>query len=106
MRPRAGCQFKAGLFRLRALGKSVLFVHHDGKGGQQRGTSRKEDVLDTVIYLKKPGDYRSEKEGARFEVHYEKHRGFYADDAKAFEAQLIKDQDGQHTWAMKDLKKA
>jgi len=88
--------------RLRALGKSVLFVHHDGKGGQQRGTSRKEDVLDTVIYLRKPGDYQDE-EGARFEVHYEKHRGFYGDDAKAFEAQLIKNQDGQHTWAMKDL---
>ncbi len=91
--------------RLRALGKSVLFVHHDGKGGQQRGTSRKEDVLDTVIYLRKPGDYRDE-EGARFEVHYEKHRGFYGDDAKAFEAQLIKDQNGQHAWTMKGLEES
>jgi len=91
--------------RLRALGKSVLFVHHDGKGGQQRGTSRKEDVLDTVIYLKKPGDYRDE-EGARFEVHYEKHRGFYGEDAKAFEAQLIKDQNGQHAWTMKGLEES
>ena len=34
--------------------KTVLFVHHSGKGGQQRGTSRREDVLDTVIALRYP----------------------------------------------------
>lgn len=33
---------------LRKAGKSVIFIHHAGKGGQQRGTSKKEDVLDTV----------------------------------------------------------
>ena len=31
--------------------KSVLFIHHAGKNGQQRGTSKREDLLDTVIYL-------------------------------------------------------
>jgi RecA-family ATPase len=30
----------------RRAGRSVLFIHHDGKGGSQRGTSRREDVLD------------------------------------------------------------
>jgi putative DNA primase/helicase len=88
--------------RLRAKGKSVVFIHHDGKGGQQRGTSRKEDVLDTVIHLKRPADYRPE-EGARFDVHYEKHRGFYGNDAKPFEAKLTTDANGQFTWTMKDL---
>jgi putative DNA primase/helicase len=29
----------------RRAGKSVLFVHHAGKSGTQRETSRKEDVL-------------------------------------------------------------
>ena len=38
---------------LRAKGKSVIFVHHAGKNGKQRGSSRREDVLDTVIFLKK-----------------------------------------------------
>ena len=35
----------------RAAARSVLLIHHAGKGGGQRGTSRKEDVLDTVISL-------------------------------------------------------
>jgi len=37
----------------RAQGRSIGFVHHAGKGGTQRGTSRKEDVLDAVISCKK-----------------------------------------------------
>jgi putative DNA primase/helicase len=34
------------LLRLRRRGMSGLIVHHAGKGGQQRGTSRREEVLD------------------------------------------------------------
>jgi putative DNA primase/helicase len=69
----------------RRAGRSIVFVHHDGKGGLQRGTSRREDVLDTVIGLRRPGDYRSEQ-GARFEIVFEKARGFYGDGAQSFEA--------------------
>jgi len=72
--------------RLRSRGKSVLFIHHAGKSGQQRGTSRRADVLDTVIALK-PSDY-STKPGACFEVHFEKSRGFYGEDTKPIEASL------------------
>ncbi|MFZ4762258.1 MAG: AAA family ATPase [Alphaproteobacteria bacterium] len=79
--------------QLRAQGKAVLFIHHAGKNGGQRGSSKKEDVLDTVISLKKPPDY--ENEGARFEIHFEKHRGFYGEDAQPFEASLT---DGQWTY--------
>jgi putative DNA primase/helicase len=75
------------LLKLRRRGIAVLIVHHAGKGGQQRGTSRREDVLDTSISLRRPADY-SPAEGARFEVHYEKHRGFYGADAEPFEAKL------------------
>ena len=73
--------------RLRSRGKTVLFIHHSGKGGQQRGTSRREDVLDTVIALKKPVDYK-QQDGACFEVHFEKNRGLYGDDVKPFEVRL------------------
>jgi putative DNA primase/helicase len=66
--------------RMRAAGKSVLFIHHAGKGGNQRGTSRREDVLDTVISLIRPDDYRP-KDGAVFEVHFEKARGFLGEEA-------------------------
>ena len=58
----------------RAAGRSVLAVHHAGKGGGQRGTSRKEDTLDTVISLTRPPGYQA-NEGARFEVRFSKSRG-------------------------------
>lgn len=51
---------------LRRRGKSVLLLHHDGKGGQQRGTSRKEDILDVVIGLRRRSRPRSRSStGAR-----------------------------------------
>jgi KaiC/GvpD/RAD55 family RecA-like ATPase len=73
--------------RQRRSGRSVIFVHHAGKGGQQRGTSRREDVLDTVISLRRPADYEA-NQGARFEVHFEKNRGFFGVDAEPFQATL------------------
>jgi putative DNA primase/helicase len=42
------------LLRLRRQGVSVLLVHHAGTNGRQRGTSRREDALDTVIALRRP----------------------------------------------------
>ena len=89
---------------LRRRGVSVLFVHHAGKGGAQRGTSRREDVLDTVICLRHPDDY-SPTEGARFEVHFEKARGLHGDDAKPFEAKL-EVRDGAALWTMRDIEDA
>ena len=89
------------LLKLRKAGISVLFVHHAGKGGNQRGTSKKEDILDTVIVLRKPNDY-DPKEGARFEVHYEKARGFYGDEAKPFEAWL-KGEHGEMIWQVQEM---
>lgn len=86
---------------LRRRGISVLFVHHAGKGGAQRGTSRREDVLDTVMCLRHPDDY-SPTEGARFEVHFEKARGLHGDDAKPFEAKL-EAHDGAALWTMRDI---
>lgn len=77
--------------RQRAAGRSVLLIHHAGKSGGQRGTSRKEDVLDSVVSLKRPVDYDA-SQGARFEVHFGKARGFWGDDAAPFEARLV---DGQ-----------
>lgn len=89
------------LLKLRRKGLSVLFVHHAGKGGNQRGTSKKEDILDTVIVLRKPNDY-DPKAGARFEVHYEKARGFYGDEASPFEAWL-KEEQGKMTWQVQEI---
>ena len=73
---------------LRRRGISVLLVHHASKNGSQRGTSAKEDVLDTVIQLRRPNDYQPEQ-GARFEVHLTKARGIFGADAEPFEATLV-----------------
>ncbi len=75
------------LLSQRAQGRSVLLVHHEGNGGLQRGTTKREDVLDTVIRLKHSADY-DPIQGARFEVSFVKSRGFYGDDAKSFMAAL------------------
>ena len=73
--------------RQRSAGRSVLFVHHAGKNGGQRGTSAREDVLDSVVNLTRPFDYEA-SQGARFEVHYGKSRGFFGSDAEPFEARF------------------
>jgi hypothetical protein len=61
------------LLRLRRKGLAVLLVHHAGNNGRQRGTSRREDALDTVIALRRPENY-SPNQGCRFEIHFEKLR--------------------------------
>lgn len=69
----------------RRQGLAVLFFHHSGKTGEQRGTSRREDVLGTVVKLARPTDY-NEGEGARFIVSYTKARNLMGDAAEPFEA--------------------
>jgi RecA-family ATPase len=49
----------------RRAGRSVIFIHHAGKGGQQRGTSRREDVLDTVMSLRQPQDHSATRPQSR-----------------------------------------
>lgn len=88
--------------RMRASGRSVLFIHHAGKGGNQRGTSRREDVLDTVIVLRRPSDY-DPKDGAVFEVHFEKSRGIYGDDVTSIEAALVTDDRGDMLWTYRPV---
>ena len=94
------------LLNLRSLGKSVLLIHHAGKSGKQRGTSRREDVLDTVITMKRPTGYKAQ-DGACIEVYFEKNRALYGDDVKPFEARLESNtnDDGIKTlsWTCKSL---
>ena len=89
----------------RSAGRSVLFVHHAGKTGAQRGTSKREDVLDTVIALRRPGDY-TPGQGAAFEVHFEKARGFSGDDAEPMLCALDEDEHGRAAWTWRKLELA
>ena len=92
---------QAWLLDLRRRGMTVLLIHHAGKSGDQRGTSAREDIMDTVISLRRPREY-SMAEGARFEVHLTKARGILGDDAKPFEANLVTEGNALH-WQIKEL---
>lgn len=85
--------------RMRSAGRSVIFIHHAGKGGQQRGTSKREDLLDTVISLRRPADYTPDQ-GARFEVHFEKARALYGEDVDPIDARLQTMPDGKQAWTI------
>jgi hypothetical protein len=89
----------------RAEGRAVLFIHHSGKGGAQRGTSRREDLLDYVINLRRPDDYRAQ-EGARFVVSFEKARGLTGDAVSEFEASLTTDKHGRQSWVRTQVEDA
>jgi hypothetical protein len=89
------------LLKLRREGRSVVLVHHAAKSGVQRGTSKREDILDVVLRLRHPDDYEP-SEGARFEVAFEKARGLHADLVTPFEARL-EVRDGQSVWTTRSL---
>ena len=86
---------------LRRRGISVLLIHHAGRNGEQRGTSRREDVLDTMITLRRADDY-TESEGARFEIHFTKARSIHGKDAEPFEVRMHTES-GAAIWTMSDL---
>ena len=86
---------------LRRRGKSVLFIHHAAKGGQQRGTSKKEDILDSVISLKHPEGYRADQ-GACFEINFEKTRHFAGEEAAPFHVSLQEQEDGLWLWEISE----
>jgi putative DNA primase/helicase len=67
------------LLKLRRAGYTVLLLHHGGKPdrsgrSRQRGTSKREDVLNTSIMLQ-PGEDKS-----TFEWEFTKNRGFHPED--------------------------
>jgi 5S rRNA maturation endonuclease (ribonuclease M5) len=86
---------------LRKRGKSILFIHHAGKGGQQRGSSKKEDILDSVICLRNPLNYRPDQ-GAKFEVIFEKARHFAGNEAASFLVELQETEDGLWNWRVEE----
>jgi len=85
------------ILSLRRRGIAVILVHHAGKGGQQRGTSKREDLLDVVIGLSRPADYEP-SQGAVFVSEFTKARNLKAGaDAESLEFRLGGTED-QATW--------
>jgi len=89
----------------RREGRAVLFVHHAGKNDSQRGSSRREDLLDVSIKLKYPGDYTPDR-GAQFSILFEKARGLYGDDVREIEATLEQVEGGAQAWTWREAEGA
>ncbi len=81
---------------MRREGRAVLFVHHAGKSGKQRGTSKREDVLDTSIVLNPQSDATR---GASFDWEWTKARGLHGADVQPLRAELITSSSGDLTWS-------
>lgn len=84
------------LLSLRRRGVAVVLVHHAGKGGDQRGTSGREDMLDSVIRLEHP--HGAGNDGARFVVRFTKCRNAYGADIDPFEAALDLEKPEKWSW--------
>ncbi len=85
------------LLALRRKGLAVVIVHHSGKSGLQRGTSKKEDQLDAVISLTRPKDYDPSK-GAVFIAEFTKARHILGDEAQSIELSMV-DQGNKVEWS-------
>ena len=91
------------LLKLRREGRTII-IHHSNKSRAQRGTSKREDVLDLVLNLREPSGDEADG-GARFEVHFEKARGITGDALRPFEAHL-KIEDGVARWSIRAIEDA
>ncbi|MBU2549280.1 MAG: AAA family ATPase [Proteobacteria bacterium] len=96
----------AWLLELRFAGIATVMLHHTNKAGAQRGTSAREDNIDTSIILKSPFDYVPE-DGARFVVNFSKARVGTKDLAAIGDNQfhLREDESGRAVWTWGSVKR-
>jgi hypothetical protein len=89
------------LLDLRSRGITTIILHHSGKGGAQRGTSHREDVVDTIVNIVQPNGYKI-SDGARFQIKFEKIRSDSGvkGGLREFEAKLVETPDGRTEWAI------
>jgi hypothetical protein len=91
------------LLRQRRAGRMVIVAHHGGKNGLQRGTSKREDILDISIKLENPPDYEDGK-GCRFNLTMTKARGLAGAASRGFQARLVIE-DGIARWTVADIER-
>ena len=78
-------KIQAWFLKLRAMGKIVVWAHHDNKSREQRGTSKREDILSVSIHLKEIDD---DTDGTHFKLKFDKHRDLSGPAIAPFEARL------------------
>lgn len=82
----------------RKKGRAVVFIHHTNKDGKQRGTHKKEDVMDAVICLKRPDGYIQGDGPTKMLVQYTKARHLSGEQAQGIEATLTDNKSGLIHW--------
>jgi putative DNA primase/helicase len=90
------------LLDLRRRGVTVLLIDHAGKNGDNRGTSKKQDILDSVICLENP-DGHKQTDGARFIIRFEKSRNVCGEAIDSFETQLQETTNGELRWQICEI---
>jgi len=93
------------LISLRRRAVAVILIHHAGKSGNQRGTSAREDALDTVICLDALPDHDA-THGAAFRVTFTKARGCFGDDLAEIEARIETAPEGPLNWSWKPVEES
>lgn len=88
----------------KVLGRSILFMHHSGKSGAQRGTSKREDLLDSVLAFRPIPDHRP-NEGAKFQILIDKARGRYPS-FRPIEAELTSGKNGGVCWTYRTIEES
>ena len=88
------------LIKHRSKGRSFILVHHSNKSGDQRGSNKKEDVMDVVIHLSRPDDYINGEDRTRFIVHFTKARHLFGEEQQDLEAELFTEKFKSH-WSHK-----
>lgn len=91
--------FHAWNIKITSKGKSTVMVHHAGKSGSYLGTSRMTQSMDVVLRLERPQDYKM-REGAKFELIFEKGRDLFGDAVESQLVQFSADEDGVF-WSFK-----
>lgn len=88
--------------QLRTMHISSQLAHHTNKTGDQRGTIKKTDVMNTVMGLRNPEDYQQEF-GCKFLLDFKKGRDIKGKDAVGFEGELDEDDQGRYVWKIRDI---
>jgi hypothetical protein len=85
------------LLDLRRRGIAVIIIHHAGRSGQMRGTSRREDNVFWVIALDDIKKDAKEKRGARFISHFTKPSRNTQHDVPSYQWHFVTESTGEVT---------
>jgi putative DNA primase/helicase len=79
----------------------VVIIHHAGRGGEMRGTSKREDNVFWIIALNDMKKDADNKRGARFVSHFTKPSRNTQEEIPAFEWHFVTEASGEVTIAHK-----